>query len=122
MKTTMTTVWSVGMAAAILLGALVMSPVPVMADQFAQEHPRRAQVNRRERRQQGRIAAGIEQGRLNVGQAARLEAREAALKRQERRDVRINGGYLTKGQQRHLNREENGLSRAIYRAKHSTNG
>jgi hypothetical protein len=114
--------WSVGLATAVLFGALAVSPGPVVAGEFAREHPRRAQVNQRARRQQGRIAAGIAHGRLSAGQAARLEAREAAIKRQEHRDVRANGGYLTKRQQRHLNREENAASRAIYRAKHPANG
>ena len=122
MKSRMKTkVWSIGIATAVLLGTLAVSPAPVMAGEFAREHPRRAQVNQRERRQQARIAEGIEQGRLSAGAAARLEAREAAIKRQERRDVRANGGYLTKQQQRQLNREENATSRAIYRAKHPTN-
>ena len=114
--------WSVTIATAVLYGTLASAPSPVMAEQFAREHPRRAQVNRREQRQQGRIAEGIEQGRLSAGQAARLETREAAIKRQERRDVRANGGYLTTQQQRQLNREENAASRAIYRAKHPAQG
>lgn len=122
MQTKMTKVGSVGMATAVLFGALAISPSPVMAGTFARAHPRRAQVNRRARRQQGRIAEGIEHGRLSAGQAVHLASREAALKRQERRDVRTNGGYRTKGQQRHLKREENGLSRAIDRAKHPANG
>ena len=67
-------------------------------------------------------AEGLEHGRLSAGTAARLEAREAAIKRQEHRDVRANGGYLTKQQQWHLNREENAASRAIYRAKHPASG
>jgi hypothetical protein len=76
-------------------------------------------VNHREHNQQERIANGIATGQLNPGEAAHLEREEAALKRQERTEVRANGGYLTKGQQRQLNHEENALSHEIYRDKHN---
>ena len=80
-------------------------------------HPRRAEVNRREWHQQQRLANSMRSGRLPLNEASQLEGQAAALKRQERQGLQANGGYLTKQQQRQLNREEDGLSHEIYREK-----
>ena len=81
-------------------------------------HPRVNQINRREQWQQDRIANGIRNDRLTPGQAARLEGRENRLVRNERRDMRSDGGHLTRRDQAQLNREANRISRSIYRDKH----
>jgi hypothetical protein len=83
-------------------------------------HPRVNQVNRRETRQQKRIANGVKNGTLNPKETAHLEKREAALKKTEQADMAKNGGHLTKAQQRNLNHRENRISRSIKRDK--TNG
>ena len=82
-------------------------------------HPRVSQVNRRQARQQKRIAQGIKSGSLNPKEAARLEKREAGVQSQERRDLAKHNGHLTKAEQRQLNRRENRISRSIYRDKHN---
>lgn len=82
-------------------------------------HPRVNQVNRRQTRQQKRIANGINNGSLNPKEAARLEKREAGVQRQEERDMAKHNGHLTKAEQRQLNRRENRISRSIYRDKHN---
>jgi len=102
-----------------LTAALCFTAIPPASAGFAQRHPRRAEVNGRFRHQQGRIANGVTTGRLNAGEAANLEGQEAAIKHQERSEVRANGGFLTKGQQRQLNQEQNGLSHEIYQDKHN---
>ncbi len=82
-------------------------------------HPRVNQVNRREARQQKRIANGINNGSLTPGEASRLEKREAGIQNQEQRDMAKHNGHLTKAEQAQLNRRENRTSRAIYRDKHN---
>ena len=82
-------------------------------------HPRVNQVNRREGRQQRRIAKGVKNGSLNPKEAANLERREASVQRQEQRDMAKHNGHLTKAEQRQLNRRENRISRSIYRDKHN---
>jgi hypothetical protein len=82
-------------------------------------HPRVNQVNRRQTRQQKRIAQGIKSGSLNPREAARLEKREAGVQRQEQRDLAKHNGHLTQAEQRQLNRRENRISRSIYRDKHN---
>jgi hypothetical protein len=82
-------------------------------------HPRVNQVNRRETRQQKRIANGINNGSLTPKEASHLEKREASIQNQEQRDMAKHNGHLTKAEQRQLNRRENRTSRAIYRDKHN---
>ncbi len=82
-------------------------------------HPRVNQVNRRETRQQKRIAQGVKNGSLNPHETANLERREASVQRQEQRDMAKHNGHLTKVEQRQLNRRENHISRSIYRDKHN---
>ena len=82
-------------------------------------HPRVNQVNRRQTRQQKRIAQGINNGSLNPKEAAHLEKREASVQRQEQRDMAKHNGHLTKAEQRQLNRRENRISHSIYQDKHN---
>jgi uncharacterized lipoprotein YajG len=83
-------------------------------------HPRVNQVNRREARQQKRIANGVKNGTLNPKETAHLEKREANLQKTEQKDMAKHNGHLTKAEQRNLNRRENRISRSIKRDK--TNG
>lgn len=80
--------------------------------------PRVREVNARFNRQQGRIANGISSGQLTAREASRLETREANLKAQENLFRSENNGHLTGRETVKLNREENRLSRSIYRQKH----
>jgi hypothetical protein len=106
-------------ATTAVMGAFMLSAPQTSAGWFRHHHPRRAEVNRREERQQNRIAYGVRTGRLTPGEARQLESQEAALKRQEREEVRANGGTLTRRQYRQLNHEENALSREIHRDNHN---
>ena len=81
-------------------------------------HPRVNQVNRRQTRQQKRIAQGVKNGSLNPKETARLEKREAGVQRQEQRDMAKHNGHLTKAEQHQLNRRENRISRTISKDKH----
>jgi hypothetical protein len=89
------------------------------AGQVDPGHPRVNQVNRRETRQQNRIANGIKNDKLRPGQTARLERGEKRLQNNEKRDMAANNGHLTKKDQRQLNREANHMSKRIYNDKHS---
>jgi uncharacterized lipoprotein YajG len=82
-------------------------------------HPRVNQVNGRETRQQQRIANGVNSGKLTPGQTANLEKREASVQAREQRDMAAHNGHLTKAEQRGINRQQNRISRSIYKDKHS---
>src|SRR5712671_4175901 len=77
-----------------------------------------AEVDRRERRQQDRIAEGVQSGQLTPAETARLERKEARIHREIQRDRAANGGTLTPAERRRINRQQNRASRQIYREKH----
>ncbi len=82
------------------------------------DHFGKSEVGQRQENQQDRIAQGIRSGRLNAGQTANLESREAGLNHEVRADRRANGGTLTAGERKQVNRQQNHVSRSIYRKKH----
>lgn len=73
-------------------------------------------LDRREARQQQRIANGIESGQLNAREAARLERGEARLDRNEARAKA--DGVVTPRERAALHHEANNMSKRIYRQKH----
>ncbi len=110
------TIVAVG-ALSLLAGAMAVQAQE--AGEFAARHPRRAEVNRRVRRQNNRINQGVARGQLSPQEAQQLRANDGAIKAQEQADVRANGGYLTKGEKRQLNQEENANSQLIFDQKHA---
>ena len=83
-------------------------------------HPRVNQVNRREGRQQQRIANGVKNGNLTAKQTSHLEKRENNLQNREKKDMAAHNGHLTKTEQKGLNRQENRISRSIAKDKATT--
>jgi uncharacterized lipoprotein YajG len=81
-------------------------------------HPRVNQVNRRETRQQKRIGEGVENGKLSPKQTANLEKRESSVQNREQKDMAAHNGHLTKAEQKGINRQQNRISRSIYKDKH----
>lgn len=89
------------------------------AGQHDPGHPRVNQVNRRETRQQARIANGAKSGKLTPKQTAHLEKGEQRLQKNEKKDMAKDNGHLTKKDQHQLNRESNRMSRRIAKDKNS---
>jgi hypothetical protein len=81
-------------------------------------HPRVNQVNGREANQQKRIANGINNGSLSAKQAGNLEKREARVQNREQKDMAAHNGHLTKAEQNGINRQQNRISKTIYKDKH----
>jgi hypothetical protein len=77
---------------------------------FTQNHPRRAEVLARD----ARLNYGInsDEGHLG-GHYNQLMGEDRSIARQEQTDASINGGFITKGQQGQLNREENALAQQV---------
>jgi hypothetical protein len=82
-------------------------------------HPRVNQVNGREENQQQRIANGVQSGKLNSQQTANLEKRETSVQNREQKDMAAHNGHLTKAEQKGINRQQNRISKSIYKDKHS---
>jgi len=87
------------------------SNCPSFAGRFAQQHPRRAEVLGRAGNINQRVNNNY--GHLG-GNYGHLENQDRQVVNQEQRDARQNGGYITRGQQGQLNREENSLSRETF--------
>jgi hypothetical protein len=113
------------LAAAVLLAPFSWAdagtkgnPIGRPGSNFAKQHPRRNEVNMRIANQRARIAQGVKSGKLTPAQAKQLLANDKAIKQQEHADVKANGGYLTKPEQKQLNQEENADSKLIRDEKH----
>jgi|SRR5579872_3813457 len=81
-------------------------------------HPRVNEVNRREQNQQNRIANGVKNDKLSAQQTSNLEKREASVQKREQNDMAKHNGHLTKAEQRGINRQQNRISKSIYKDKH----
>jgi len=96
-------------AALAAMGVLVIA-APSFADNFQKNHPRRAEVLGRDANLNRRTNAN--KGDLG-GHYGQIKRQDQSIRRQEQRDAHINGGYITKGQKAHLNKEENHVSKEI---------
>jgi len=81
--------------------------------EWAKQHPRRHQVNKRLNRQNRRINNEVEEGKITKSQANNLHKKDRAIRREERAMAGQHGGHITKQEQRTLNQEENAVSREI---------
>jgi hypothetical protein len=75
-------------------------------------------IKERQENQEQRITNGVENGTLSPGETAHLENQQAKLDPEIRTDRKHNGGNLTNNEKRQINRQQNQLSRNIYRTKH----
>lgn len=75
-------------------------------------------IHQRKENQQQRIANGVKNGSLTPKETAHLENKEAALNKEIRTDRKANGGNLTNNEKRQINRQQNRLSKDIYKQKH----
>jgi hypothetical protein len=98
--------------ASLLLVMLCASSSAFAQGKFFRNHPRRAEVLGRDSNLRHDI--NMDRGNLH-GQAGNLMAQDRRIRRQEQRDARMNGGHITQGEQRQLNREENRLHREVRR-------
>ena len=100
-----------GVFTALAVGLILSSTTSALANRsFAQVHPRRAEVLGRDNRLNNRINNNY--GNLG-GHYGQLEHQNNQIRQQEQNDARRNGGYITRGQQGQLNREENSLSNEV---------
>lgn len=82
----------------------------------ADDHKTTVRKERAER-QEKRIDKGVANGSLTKREEIKLEAKEAALRREARQDKR-DGVGMTKAEKVKINAKQNKLSREIYKDKH----
>jgi hypothetical protein len=81
-------------------------------------HPRVNEVQQRIDNQENRVDRGISDGQINAKQAAHDDAKLAREQHSLNKDEAKNGGHITKGEQKNLNKRLNKGSRQIYRQRH----
>ncbi len=104
-----------------LLPAIVLaagSAAFAQQTQTADPQPK-SEVGKRAENQQDRIAQGVKSGQLTAGETANLETKEAAINGEVKADRAANGGKLTAAEKAQVNRQQNQMSRQIYRHKHN---
>jgi hypothetical protein len=82
--------------------------------------PKRTIAQRKEN-QQDRIANGVKSGQLTAGETANLETKEAAINGETKADRAANGGKLTAAEKQQINKQQNQMSKQIYKDKHNAN-
>jgi hypothetical protein len=78
-----------------------------------------SEVGKRAENQQDRIAQGAKSGQLTAGETANLETREAGINHEIATDRKANGGKLTNAERAQVNRQQNRVSKQIYKDKHN---
>ena len=79
----------------------------------------KSEVGKRAENQQDRIAQGIKSGQLTAGEASHLENKEAGINHEVAADRAANGGKLTGQEKAQVNRQQNNVSKQIYKDKHN---
>jgi hypothetical protein len=80
---------------------------------WERNHPRQDQVLDRDAHLRGDIRHEYREGDLTRGQETRLLRKDREIAREDHVMARINGGYITKGEHRLMNRQETRLDRHI---------
>jgi hypothetical protein len=83
--------------------------------QWEHNHPRRDQVNDRLANQNRRINREVKEGEISEQNARQLHREDRAIRQEERDMAKLNGGHISKGEQKVLNQQENGVSGQIGR-------
>ena len=104
--------------AAIVCVLTLLWTIPFTATangRWAQNHPRRAEVNWRLANQNRGIFQERREVEISRGQAAQLRSQDRQIRQEERLMATQNGGHITRLEQRSLNQQENQISREIWR-------
>ena len=72
---------------------------------WAQNHPRRVQVNSRLANQNARIHKEAKAGEITKAQAAKLHRQDYQIRREERIMASQNGGHITRRKEKTLNQK-----------------
>lgn len=78
-------------------------------------------IAQRKDNQQNRIANGVQNGSLTAGETSKLESKEAGINAETRADRAANGGKLTGAEKTQIDKQQNQVSKNIYRDKHNAN-
>ena len=80
-----------------------------------------SRVGERADNQQRRIGNGVESGKMNAAQTAKVENQEHQINKQVKSDREANGGKLTPAEKKQVNKEQNKTSKEIHKDKSGRN-
>jgi len=100
-------------AALVAASATFVSSTAMAEGKWAQNHPRRAEVNARLNNQNRRINNELKNGQISQSQANALHKEDHQIRQEERDMASQNGGHITKAEQGVLNQQENAVSKEI---------
>ncbi len=78
-----------------------------------------SEVGKRAENQQDRIGQGVKSGQLTAGETKNLETNEGRINQEVHNDRAANGGKLTQQERQQVNRQQNKMSKQIYKDKHN---
>jgi chromosome condensin MukBEF ATPase and DNA-binding subunit MukB len=100
-------------AVAALVFTAGLAGVAMADTTWEKNHPRRDEVNDRLANQNKRIHKEVKQGDLTKAQAAALHKDDHKIRQEERDMAHMDGGHVTKLDQKALNQQENAVSKDI---------
>ena len=100
-------------AAVITVSLSSLASTALAETQWQKDHPRRTEVNTRLAKQNHRIRREVKEGEMSKAQAAKLHREDHQIRTEERDMAKLNGGHLTKAEQKALNQQENQVSGQI---------
>jgi hypothetical protein len=95
----------------VLLAGSAAAGTACGATNWQKHHPRQHRVVTRARHQLKSTGHAVGSGKLTHKQASRLNHEDHGILSEDRRDARINGGYITKGEAAHAASQEKHLRR-----------
>ncbi len=99
--------------AALAVVATTAAPAFASVNQWEKNHPRRAEVNQRLANQNRRIHEKVKDGEMTKQQATALHQEDRQIRHEERQMASLNGGHITKAEQKALNQQETAVSKQI---------
>ena len=105
-------------AITVLLVSVTLAGIATSASAettWAQNHPRRDQVNDRLENQDRRINREYREGEISGWQARRLHQEDHTIRNEERAMAGFDHGHITRSDERALNSQENAVSGQIGR-------
>jgi len=96
-----------------LAGATAVASTASADTPWQKHHPRQEEVFGRLDRQRYDIRHEYREGDMSWAKEHRLLARDHRIGREDRHFARASGGYITKGEQRFMNHQENGTYRQM---------
>jgi hypothetical protein len=94
---------------AMSLGIVTATSELAAAGTWQKDHPRRAEVNARLNLQNFRINQELKDGKISVGRADALHAKDEFIRKEERFDASMDGSHITASELKSLNQQENGV-------------